>query len=147
MEQTTIKVLDIHCQITGTDDYSYSKDYPQCQQCSYSKSCQAKFDESMLEEAYQIYMEAIKTLEEAQNAVDFARARFQQEATDNDILKYQYKHLVVSRVYYAPSVTYPKKNLLKVFTKEQLEPAAEHKDGSWQTRITDLLKEKKKRDE
>lgn len=140
-----IKVLGISCKLTGTDDYSYS-DCTECKLCSYSKVCQSKFDEDKLREAYEAWIEGQKLIEEGQAAVDFARKIFEQQADNNELTKYQYNHLTINKVFLAPSVTYPKAKLLKVFTKDQLEPCAEYKDGSWQLRVVDTLKEKKIKD-
>ena len=137
-----VKVLGISCRLTGTDDYSFS-DCEECKTCSYSKACQAKFDTIALEKAYEAWIDGQKMLQEANEAIDYARAIFSQQMNTNDISKYQYKHLTISNIYIAPSVSYPKAKLLKVFTKEQLEPAAESREGGWQLRVNDNLKEKK----
>jgi hypothetical protein len=83
-------------------------------------------------------------IEEGQMLVDMARATFEKQAIQNDVLKYQVTSLMISKVYFAPSVAYPKAKLLKQFTVEQLEPCAEHKEASWQLRVNDLLKVKEK---
>lgn len=139
------KVLGISCRLTGTDDYHYS-DCEECKSCSYSKMCQAKFDEDALDIAYESLLEGEKLIEEGQAAINYARTIFKQQMDVNDLTKYQHKHLVISNIYIKESVTYPKAKLLKTFTLEQLAPASETKPAYWQVRINDLLKQKKDAD-
>lgn len=144
--ENNIKVLGIMCKLTGTDDYSYS-DCIECKTCSYSVACRSKFDKEALDKAYEAWIDGQKLIEEGQAAIDYARTIFLQQLDTNELVKYQFKHLIINKIYVAPGVSYPKAKLLKTFTKEQLEPCAEYKEASYQLRINDLLKEKKKTNE
>lgn len=141
--ETVIKVLGIQCQLTGTDDYgTYDPDLPQCFGCTYKKMCSAKFDAEELERAREIWLDGQKMMAEAQMLIDTAKRIFEQQAEHNKIVHYQYGQIVFNRVYIKEQITYPKAKLEKTFTPEQLASCAETRPASWQTRITDLLKEK-----
>jgi hypothetical protein len=140
-----IKVYGIICRLTGTSDYQYSN-CEECKTCSYSKMCQAKFNEEELTLAKEQWLDGQRMINEGEMLVDMARKTFEDQAIKNDVLKYQVTSLMISRVYIAPYTTYPKAKLLKQFTIEQLEPCAEKKEAVWQLRVNDLLKEKKKND-
>lgn len=139
-----IKVIGISCRITGTDDYHYSKDYPQCKDCSYSKMCQSQFNEEELTIAQGNLEEGQKMIEEGQMLVDMARKVFEKAAIENDLAKYQFNHYMINRLLIPPITSYPKAKLLKHFTLDQLEPCKEIREAAYQLRINDLLKVKEK---
>jgi hypothetical protein len=142
----TFKVPDVHCSITGTDDYGDGT-YEICKQCTYRVACQAKHDDLELAEAKELYYESLKYASEAEILKKQANELFAKVIKDNSLIKYQFDNLMIQDVYVKESKTYPKAKLLKAFTLEQLEPAAEIKEAYHYLRIDDLLKEKKKKDD
>jgi hypothetical protein len=140
-----IKVLGISCLLTGTDDYHYT-DCPTCNSCNWKETCQSKFDEDELSKAYEAWVEGQKLMQEAETVIEYARQIFSKQMNINKLTGYQVNNLKLNNVYYGASVTYPKAKLLKVFSPEQLEPCAEHKEARWVLTVVDLLKERKKKE-
>jgi aspartyl/asparaginyl beta-hydroxylase (cupin superfamily) len=147
MSDHVFKVPDVHCQITGTDDYVQGAGQDKCIMCSYFLCCQAKYNEQELIEAKELLAESKRYEDEAKQLKDKANALFGKVIQDNGLIKYQFDNLMVMNVTVHESVTYPKAKLLKTFTVEQLAPASEVKPEYSYLRIDDLLKERKSKND
>lgn len=118
----------------------------ECKRCQYKNLCIPKPAEltalkkaelELVTESWRIGTNYIKL---GQQLVNDAKEAIQQHSIATKQTKWRFNELAIQLVPYKESVTYPKAQLLKTFTQEQLEPIAKVKEAFNQLRITDLEK-------
>jgi len=105
--------------------------------------CSAKLNEPQINEALRQYEEGLHLESEGKMLQENAKKLMSQECKDTDIQGFQSGHWKFQRVYRASYKSYPKENLLKTFSEEQLEPCAKVVPAIWYSTVVDMLKEKK----
>ena len=155
-QEAPMDVKEIYDKLNLVEDYVSKNELAQayldpdsieCRRCNYKSLCApAPMDfgvvpEAKLIEATVNYRKGKILEEEAKGLIDEAKRVFltQTEATEQK--KWRFNELIITKVDVKPSVTYPKDNLLKVFTEEDLKPAESIKAGYGFIKITDENKE------
>ena len=121
----------------------------ECRRCNYKHLCVPEVKEltpvaeAGLSAAAKDWRTGKQLVVEGQELVDKAREVFEDHTKATNTPKWQHSGLAIQLVRYNEQKTYPKANLLKVFTEEQLEPASKIKEAYDQLRIDDLAKEDK----
>jgi len=119
----------------------------ECRRCEYKALCvpEAKeltpVEEADLSAAVKNWRQGKQLISEGQELVDKARETLENHTRATNILKWRHSGLAILLVHIKEQTTYPKANLLKLFTEEQLEPAGKIKEAYDQLRIDDLEKD------
>jgi len=125
-------------------DVQFDPQHLQCRRCEYKHLCIPEpkeltpIEDSKLALATSEWRQGKLLVEQGQKLIDSAKDIMETHTRATNILKWQHSNLAIQLVHYRETKTYPKANLLKVFTEEQLEPASEVKEAYDQLRITDL---------
>lgn len=115
----------------------------ECSRCRYAWLCvpePAVADEKTAEQLDQAVINWRKGKEmvtQGKELMDAADAIFMAHSNAIKLSKWQHNGLNISVVQTPEITTYPKSNLLRLFTREQLAPAAETRPASVQLRVTD----------
>lgn len=124
----------------------YDPESLECRRCGFKDLCIPEPREinlqtrAHLDSATEDWRRGKALIEEGTELVNRARECFEEQTRAIGYERWRYNGLSISLVDIKESVIYPKSKLLKVFTPEQLEPAAEVRPGYSQLRITDLTK-------
>jgi hypothetical protein len=122
----------------------YKPDSIQCRRCFYKSLCVPEpkilsaVDEKTLLEACEKWREGSLMVSEGEQLVKDAKEIFKTHTEVSGQKKWKFNELAIIKIDVKESVTYPKANLLKVFTEEQLKPASEIKLPYSYVRIDDL---------
>jgi len=120
----------------------------QCKRCNRKGICIPEVREfnavpsDMLMKATEEYRKGKLMEEQGKQLQDDAKAILMEQSKASGQKKYNFNQLVINHISVKESVTYPKSNLLKIFTAEELSQAAEVKNSYEFLRIDDLREEK-----
>ncbi len=128
------------------EDTEFDPQSIQCRRCSYKYLCISEHVPSLvtlseLDRVVELWRRGKSLESEGQELIEEAKTIFKSHAEALPPHRFIHEQLAVTLVHYKESVIYPKANLLKTFTEEQLQPCAETKEAHDQLRITDLAKE------
>jgi len=118
----------------------------ECRRCEYKQLCIPEpkeltaLDGQALLDITNNWRKGKDLVDQGQKILNEAREALEQHTKATNQTKWSFNNLAIQLVHYRESVIYPKKKLLEVFTKEQLEPASSIKEAFEQLRITDMEK-------
>jgi len=119
----------------------------QCKRCNFKELCVPQVKDfkavpnDLLLKATNEYRKGKLLEEEGLKLIEDAKVVLMEQTNASGEKKWRFNQLSVTKVDVKAGVSYSKANLLKVFTEEQLAPAAEIKTGYSFLRIDDLNKE------
>jgi len=121
----------------------------QCRRCFYKSLClpapteYKSVPESVLLDACEKWRQGTIMVKEGELLVAEAKEHFLSQTEASGQKKWRFNELAISKVEVKESVTYSKANLMKVFTEEQLVPAAEIRLPYGFIKITELRGEER----
>ena len=130
-------------------DTEYLPESLQCKRCNYKEHCIPEpteykaIPEELLTEATVCWRKSKDLEAEAKTLADHSKPEFLKQTEASGQKKWRFNELTINKIDVRESVTYPKAELLKVFTEEQLRPASQIKLPYSFLRIDDLRGEER----
>lgn len=143
----TIAKLTRVAQATELLEANFDPQSIECRRCEYKHLCVPEareltpIEDTGLSAAADDWRNGKRLVSEGQELINKAKEIFEEHTRATNILRWQHSGLAIQLVHYKESKQYPKANLLKVFTEQQLEPCIEIKEAFDQLRISDITKE------
>jgi hypothetical protein len=137
-----------HLQDNTLPEVEYNGTSLECKRCFYDKLCIPPaedlvfLDDGQLRSATIKYREAVTKMEEWKQIIDEQKKIFRNQLEKARIKKFTSNWLAVQLIEVKPRIDYPKKNLLSVFTEEELRGCESVKEGYSFLRIDDKQDEK-----
>lgn len=116
----------------------------ECKRCEYKKLCIPEPEEltpmqqADLESSAEEWRKGKRLVEQGQALMNIAKQSFEEHTKATNQTKWQFQGLAIQIVHYKEQIAYRNAELTKLFTTEQLAPAAYIREASDQLRIIDL---------